>query len=271
MRASAAMLTRPPSPRALGVARGAREIAVPGLDRDRPAALEVPNAHRPALHRGQRPIAAILGQPDGAAHGGRAVLAVRAELALAVAPQAAEDRLGAALLLLRDRGRGGALDRPALRARRLTLEHQVGDQHLRLRGLRLGRRLPDGEDPVVEVRCLRHAPARVVSRRHGHAAPARVELRAHRDVGRALQRHEALRPGHRRPRAGARGYLMKTWPETTRASKVLPGTGGSEPSEVSWSSGMPSLSRSPWPCWLLEPPVTGGAARGAATVKVAAG
>src|SRR3954466_757357 len=131
MRASAAMLTLPPSPRALGLARGAREIAVPGLDRDRLAALEVPNAHRPALHRGQRPIAAILGQPDGSAHRGRAVLAVRAEPALAVAPQATEDRLPAALLL--GRGRRGALDRRALRARRLAPEHQIGDQHLRLR------------------------------------------------------------------------------------------------------------------------------------------
>src|SRR3954468_13331507 len=140
MRASAAMLTLPPSPRALGLARGAREIAVPGLDRDRLAALEVPNAHRPALHRGQRPIAAILGQPDGPAHGGRAVLAVRAEPALAVAPQATEDRLRAALLLL-GRGRRGALDRQALGARRLAPEHQIGGEHLRLSGLRLGRRL----------------------------------------------------------------------------------------------------------------------------------
>src|SRR5690348_6341486 len=67
------------------------------------------------------------------------------------------------------------------------------------------------------------------------------------------------------------GYLMKTSPETTRASKVLPGTGAREPSEVSWSSGMPSLSRSPELCWLLEPPAPGGAARGAATVKVSGG
>ena len=57
------------------------------------------------------------------------------------------------------------------------------------------------------------------------------------------------------------GYLMKTLPETTRASNVLPGTGGSEPSEVSWSSGMPSLSRSPEPCWLLEPPPAAPPAR----------
>src|SRR5512144_59781 len=83
MRASVAMLTRPPSLRALGLARRARdacEVAVPGLDRDRLAALEVPNAHCPALHRGQRPIATILGQPDGPANGRRAVLAVGAEL-----------------------------------------------------------------------------------------------------------------------------------------------------------------------------------------------
>src|SRR5690349_12727549 len=118
MRRSGAMLTRPPSPRALGPARGAREVAVPGLDGDRPAALEVPNADRSALHRGQRPIAAILGQPDGPAHGGGAVLAVRAELALAVAPQGAENRLRTALFLRRC-GRRGALDRRALRARRL--------------------------------------------------------------------------------------------------------------------------------------------------------
>src|SRR5437762_12058423 len=136
MRASVAMLTPPPSLRPPGLAGGAgsaREVAVPGLDRDRPAALEVPNAHRPALHRGQRPIAAILGQPDGPADGGRAVLAVGPELALAVAPQPAEDRLRAALLLL-GRGRGGPLDRRALRAR-LALEHQVGDERLGRRGL----------------------------------------------------------------------------------------------------------------------------------------
>src|SRR3954447_13569907 len=112
------MLTLPPSPRALGLARAAHEVAVPGLHRDRPAALEVPNAHRPALHRGQRPIAAILGQPDGPAHGGRAVLAVRAELALPAAPQLAEDGLRSLLLLLGVHGRGPrALQRRALRAR----------------------------------------------------------------------------------------------------------------------------------------------------------
>src|SRR5690349_21226656 len=109
MRGSVAMRTPATSLRALGLG-GPREIAVPGLDRDRLATLEVPNAHRPALHRRQRPIAAILGQPDGPADGGRAVLAVRAERALAAAPQPAEDGLLAALLLL-GRGRRGALDR----------------------------------------------------------------------------------------------------------------------------------------------------------------
>src|SRR5512133_192051 len=136
------MLTRPPSPRALRTARSARAVAVPGLHRDRLAELEVPNAHDPALHLGQRPIAAILGQPDGPAHGGRAVLAVRAELALAVAPQAAEDRVPAALLL-RGRGRRRALDRRALRARRLALEHQIGDERLGRLRLRPGHRLLD--------------------------------------------------------------------------------------------------------------------------------
>jgi hypothetical protein len=34
-------------------------------------------------------------------------------------------------------------------------------------------------------------------------------------------------------RPGPPATLMKTWPETTRASKVLPGIGGREPSEVS--------------------------------------
>ena len=50
----------------------------------------------------------------------------------------------------------------------------------------------------------------------------------------------------------------------TRASKVLPGTGGREPSELSWSSGMPSSSRSPGACWTLEPANVAG---GPATVK----
>ena len=63
-------------------------------------------------------------------------------------------------------------------------------------------------------------------------------------------------------------YLMKTSPETTRASNVLPGTGGSEPSDVSWSSGMPSPSRSPGVCCWLEPPGCPGCRRGWTTVKV---
>ena len=63
-------------------------------------------------------------------------------------------------------------------------------------------------------------------------------------------------------------YLMKTLPETTRASNVLPGTGGSEPSEVSWSSGIPSPSRSPGVCCWLEPPPGCRRGRGATTLNV---
>src|SRR5512133_3477189 len=106
MRASVAMVTRAPSlrPRRLGArALGARQVAVAGLHRHSLLALEVPDGHGAALHSGQRAIAAILGQPDRPADRCGAVLAGRAELALAVAPQLAEDGLGAALLLL---GRG---------------------------------------------------------------------------------------------------------------------------------------------------------------------
>src|SRR3954452_3290925 len=92
----------------------AREVAVAGLDRDGPVALEVAHLDRPADDLGERSLAAILHQPDGAAHGGRAVVAVRAELALAVAPQLAQDRLRALLLRGRVRRRPRGLQRRTL-------------------------------------------------------------------------------------------------------------------------------------------------------------
>src|SRR5919204_4968850 len=101
MRASVAMLTPAPSLRPpgdlAGRAQRARQVAVPGLHRHRLVALEVPDTDDAALHGGQRPIAAILGQPDRPADGRRAVLAGGPELALAVAPQLAEHRLRAPL------------------------------------------------------------------------------------------------------------------------------------------------------------------------------
>ena len=48
---------------------------------------------------------------------------------------------------------------------------------------------------------------------------------------------------------------MKTWPETTRTTTDLPGTGGFEPSRLSSSSRIPSWSRSPG-CTIVK--VTGG-------------
>src|SRR5262249_12999311 len=141
----------------------------------------------------ERAVALVLGQPHRAADGRRAVGAVAAELALAVAPELAQDRLRPLLLLLlcRLRRRPGALQRRALRARDLALEDQVGDQRLGLLGLLLRDRLLDLEDAVVEVRGLGLLAAGVRRRGQRDAALARVQLRAHRDVLRAREGDEA--------------------------------------------------------------------------------
>ena len=134
----------------------AREVAVAGLDRHRLLALEVAHAPTPRFTVVSVPSQRSCGQPDRPAHRGRAVLAGRAELALAVAPQLAEHRLRApSSSSSRRRRRARALERRALRPRRLALEDEVGDQRLRLLRLLLGHRLLDLEDPVVEVRRLR--------------------------------------------------------------------------------------------------------------------
>src|SRR5262245_48285629 len=64
-----------------------REVRVAGPHRDRLALLEVTHLHDAAHDLRQRPVAAILDQPLRPDHRGRAVLALRAEAALAVAPQ----------------------------------------------------------------------------------------------------------------------------------------------------------------------------------------
>src|SRR5512133_2924014 len=114
------------------LARGAlrpRQIAVAGLHGHGLLALEVAHLDRAAPDLRQRAVALVLGEPDRAADRRRAVLARRAELALAVAPELAEHRLRPLLLVHRRRPR--ALQRRALRRRR-ALEHDVGDQRRRL-------------------------------------------------------------------------------------------------------------------------------------------
>src|SRR3954453_5871025 len=78
---------------------GARQVAVPGLDRHGLVAREIADLHRAALDPDEGPVALVLGQPDRPAHGRRGVLARRTELALAAAPQLAEHGLGALLLV----------------------------------------------------------------------------------------------------------------------------------------------------------------------------
>src|SRR5215212_1849353 len=157
------------------------------------ATLEVAHLDRPAGDLRERPLAAVLHQPDGAAHRGGAVLAVGAELALAVAPQLAEDRLRALLLRGRVRRRPRALQRRALRARDLALQHEVRDERLGPLRLLLGHALLDLEDALVEVRRLGLRAGGVRRRGQRHTALPRIQLRAHRDVGWAGEWHEPLR------------------------------------------------------------------------------
>src|SRR5205807_8359616 len=58
---------------------GLGQVAVPGVDLDQLAAVEVVHLHGSAVHHGQRSVAAVGGVPDRPDDGGRAVAAAVAE------------------------------------------------------------------------------------------------------------------------------------------------------------------------------------------------
>ncbi len=84
-------------------ARDARQVALAGLDLDDRAAAEVLDVDLALARAEERPVAAVLGVPVGAANGRRAVVAGRAEAALGLAPDEARRglRLGLRLRLRR--------------------------------------------------------------------------------------------------------------------------------------------------------------------------
>ena len=102
-------------------------------------------------------------------------------------------------------------------------------------GFFFGHALLDLEDALVEVGRLGLRPARVGRRGQRDAALARVQLRADRDVGGALERHEPSRPR----RCGARRIAGRVLdrspsPETTFTTTDLPGTGGGGGGTTPW-------------------------------------
>ena len=137
----------------------------------------------------------------------RAVLAVRAEPALAVAPQLAQH--GVRALLLAHGRRAGAPRRGALRARRLAGERDVRGQ--RGRAVALGQALGDLEGALVELGRLRRRAGARGGRGQLHAPLAGVDLAADGDRRAAVSRVR-LAP-----------EPMKTFPETRPRVTDLPG------------------------------------------------
>src|SRR4051812_20717009 len=74
---------------------GRRQVLLPGVQHDGAMTGEVAHRDDPLAHLEQRPVAAVLGQPEGAADGPGAVVAGGSRLSLAVAPEAAQHRVAA--------------------------------------------------------------------------------------------------------------------------------------------------------------------------------
>src|SRR5436190_22473794 len=85
-------------------AYGVRQLAVAGAHHDGAMATTIVDRHAALAHARQRSVAAVLHVPRRAPHGGHAVAAAGAELALAVAAPQAPRRPA---LLLAHRGRAG--------------------------------------------------------------------------------------------------------------------------------------------------------------------
>src|SRR3954469_3292703 len=148
---------------------GVRQIAVAGAHHDGAMATTIVDRHAALAHARQRSVAAVLHVPGRPAHGGHAVAAAGAELALAVAAPQAARRL--ALLLLAHHGR-------ARRTARAAGEGAAQDELGQSAGA-LG--LAHLEEPAVEDGRLGRAAGQ--GGVQGDAALARVEDRAHPQRG----------------------------------------------------------------------------------------
>src|SRR5689334_5434307 len=101
------------------MALGLGEVAVAGVHDDAHVTVRVVDRHGALAHTRQRPVAAILDEPDRPAHRGDAVAAARAEVAVVVVAPQAPRRLP--LLFLR-RGGGARLRARARRRRAAQLQ-----------------------------------------------------------------------------------------------------------------------------------------------------
>ena len=117
---------------------GAREVAVAGLDRDRLLALEVPHLDRPARDLRQRPVATILRRARSSRARSRSCICRSCGTCPCRCPTACRaPTWDPSSSSWRPPRRPRALQRRALRARDLTLHHEVGDERLGLLGLLL--------------------------------------------------------------------------------------------------------------------------------------
>src|SRR5262245_57092183 len=178
------------------LALGAGEVALAGFDEDGLFAAEVAYGDGAAGDFGECAVAAVGGQPDGAAHGRGGAVAAGAEAALGVGLELAERAA-------RELGRGGALAAllggAAAEAR--ALQPELGEALVALLA-----RLQHLEQAGAELAVLRLRPA-AARAREPHDSALRVEERSDRDLAVLGQRFEVQtllgRPGARRAGAAA--------------------------------------------------------------------